>query len=128
MLFRSLSVKTRITTAVLAATPTSLNREVNSTVDQVITKWWQTGRQDGLRLTEFGDIAFQIAKIECFDAPIKKIDSGDWYIFLMELSRKIACPYYIDKWTVRLYDSKIAMLIALYGSLEQYLSVIKIRK
>jgi hypothetical protein len=124
----TLAVKTRITIAVLAVTPTSLNREVNSTVDQVIAKWWQTGRQDGLRLTEFGDIAFQIAEIECFVAPIKKIDPGEWYIFLLDLSLKIKCPYYIDKGALRIYDSKIAMLIALYGSLEQYLSVIKIRK
>jgi hypothetical protein len=124
----TLEAKTRITAAVLATTPTTLNREVHSTIDQVIAKWWQTGRQDGLRLTEFGDIAFQIAEIEFGDVPIKKIDPGEWYIFLLELSRKITCPYYIDKWTVRLYDSKIVMLITLYGSLEQYLSVIKLRK
>jgi hypothetical protein len=56
---------------------------------------------------------------------------------MLEINKKIKCPYYLGvnkiegkkkKLYMRLYDSKIAMLIELYGNLIGYLDSIKVRK
>ena len=107
------------------------------TLDQAMSKWWMTMRSatGGLRLTEMGDLAFRHAKIEFYDHPIKiSIDDG-WYNILIELNKKITCPYYIgvnmikdEKGPfIRLYDSKISMLVQLYGDFMPYLNSIKVR-
>jgi hypothetical protein len=103
-----------------------------------MSKWWMTMRSlnGGLRLTDMGDLAFRHAHLEYFEHPLQiKIDDG-WYNILLELNQKIACPYYIgvnkEKEKVgpyiRLYDSKISMLVTLYGDFFSYLNSIKARK
>lgn len=111
--------------------------DLHATVDDTVFQWWMTGRQDGLRLTDLGDASFRLAGIEFFNCPADKIPPGSWYNFLMELNKKIKCPYYlnVNKFEngksepyIRLYDSKIAMMMTLYGDLESYLESIKVRK
>ncbi|NBP59469.1 hypothetical protein EBU71_23515, partial [bacterium] len=48
--------------------------------------------------------------------------------FILELSKKINCPYYVGLKTqnknsayIRIYDGKIAMMIAIYGNIWDYL-------
>ena len=122
------STKRLITEAVFEKLPTS----ARIGIDQAIFRWWMSGRQDGLRLTELGDKAFKLADVESFSHPLEKITSGKWYTFLLELSKKMKCPYYIgvkdNKNFIRIYDSKIAMLITLYGTFQEYLDSIKSRK
>ena len=66
------------------------------TFENAMKKWWQNPRRDaGLRLSPMGNQAFQTAGIEYSDHEIKKIGKS-YYGFVIELSKKIKCPYYID--------------------------------
>lgn len=106
------------------------------TFDNAMKKWWQNPRRDGgLRLSPSGDLEFRSAGIEFSDHVIKKIGKS-YYGFVVDLSKKIKCPYYIDVSKsdtgnvpyIRLYDSRIAMMLTLYGDLESYLDSVKVRK
>jgi hypothetical protein len=106
------------------------------TFDNAMKKWWQNPRRDvGLRLKPMGDHEFRNAGIEYSDHEIKKIGKN-FYGFVIDLSKKIKCPYYIDVSKsetgnipyIRLYDSRIAMMLTLYGDLESYLESIKVKK
>lgn len=126
--------KKQITGVVLKQIPKNLNYDLDgrSTPEDFISKWWYTGRGEGLRLTEAGDDAFRIAQIEFYEYPIGNINTN-YYGFLTELNKKILCPYFLGLNTskqrhepiIRLYDSEIAMLIVLYGSLREYLNSIR---
>jgi len=124
------SAKRLITEAVLAQLP-----EQDSPIEDIIFEWWMTGRQDGLRLTAMGDTAFRLAEIEYFNCPADKLPPGSWYNFLIELTRKMKCPYFLGSTKeekrepyIRIYDSKIAMMLTIYGSLQEYLESIQIKQ
>lgn len=103
-------------------------------IEDIIFKWWFTGRQEGLRLTDEGVIAFQLADIEFYDHEFKQ-DGQSYHSFILELNKKIKCPYYLGvnksnkfkSFYIRLYDSKIAMMLGLYGDLKEYLNSIKVK-
>ena len=131
------STKQIITEAVLAQLPDKSNSEYNIPIDQLIFQWWKTGRQDGLRLTNTGDLVFRLAEIEYFVYPMERITDGSWYTFMLELNKKIKCPYYLgvnsndgkkNSPFIRVYDSKIAVLISLYGNVKTYMDSVKVRK
>ena len=104
-------------------------------VEDLYTKWFYTGRNEGYRLTEIGDQAFRLAEIEFYEIPVGNIEFGH-YEFLLELNKKIRCPFYLsvkrstvlnrDVYNIhpiiRIYDSEVAMMIGLYGSLLDYLN------
>ena len=129
------SLKRKITEAILAEIPKSHRIYHELPIDDVIFKWWFTGRQDGLRLTDEGVTAFELADIEFYDHEFKQ-EGQSYHNFVLELNKKIKCPYYLgvnkkDKsktFYIRLYDSKISMLMNLYGSLREYLNSIKVKK
>ena len=129
------SLKRKITEAILAEIPKSHRIYHELPIDDVIFKWWFTGRQDGLRLTDEGVTAFELADIEFYDHEFKQ-EGQSYHNFVLELNKKIKCPYYLgvnkkDKsktFYIRLYDSKISMLMNLYGSLQEYLNSIKVKK
>lgn len=129
------SQKQRITEAVLAEIPNSHRIYHELPIEDVIFKWWFTGRQEGLRLTDEGVTAFQLADIAFYDYEFKQ-DGQSYHSFIMELNKKIKCPYYLgvnkkDKTKsvyIRLYDSKVAMMLGLYGNLQEYLKSIKEKK
>lgn len=100
--------------------------------EHAMKSWWQNPRRDGpLRLTSIGDLSFRHAKLEHHDHPIKTKDKS-YYKFIMELGKKIKCPYYIDihvdtkKPYIRLYDDRISMMLNLYGDLDTYLNSVRI--
>lgn len=107
------------------------------TYDKAIKNWWFTQpSSNNLRLTIVGDQAFRDAEIEFFDLPIS-IDHSTYYSFITQCGRKLKCPYYIgvnkvenEKKSpfIRLYDSKIAVLMSLYGDIHSYLDSIKERQ
>ena len=106
----------------------------NITFDYAMKHWWQNPMRDrAMRLTNVGDLSFRYAKLEYHDHPMKTIDKS-YYNFVLELSKKIKCPYYIDvnvddkKPFIRLYDDRISMMLNLYGDLDSYLNSIKVRK
>jgi hypothetical protein len=95
--------------------------------------WWTNIRlTGGLGLTEHGDAMFRLAEIECHDFEIQRNpDIGILFTSLM-LNRELECPHfsYYTKYKryIRIYDSRIAMLIALTGDIYLYLSRVKNRK
>jgi hypothetical protein len=124
-------LKYQITEAVLKQLPYE-----NTPLDKVIRSWWFTMTQDGLRLTTLGDRNFQEAKIEYYRCPCA-VKHMSWYQFINDCSKKLKCPYFlgVDKKEnekpepfIRLYDSKIAMLMTLYGDIQSYLDSIKVRQ
>ena len=129
--------KVKITEAVVKELPESSKADIGEDIDKILTRWWATGRQDGLRLTEYGDLNFRMAEIEFYnfslENDIKNNPKQEWHLFLLECNKKIKCPYYLgvnkikDKKIpyIRFYDSKIAMMVELYGSLRDYLNSLK---
>ena len=105
----------------------------NLTTHQLMFLWWTTGRSSsGLRLSEEGRDAFELAEIEYYEYPVylTKDQQKDFSIkkFTLDLGKKINCPYYIglknkkkNSAYIRVYDSKVAMLISLYGNLIDFL-------
>jgi hypothetical protein len=132
----SKSLKETITEVVLAQLPESLSNEKNTTVDKLLFRWWMTGRQDGLRLTDIGDLAFRTADIEYYQYELKLHPETQYHAYILELNKKIKCPYYMGVNKdgkkafpyIRFYDSKIAMMISLYGNVNEYLDSIKVNK
>lgn len=129
------SHKYLITVAVAKELPDELKEERETPVDSLLFKWWQTGRQEGLRLTDYGDLAFRLAEIEFYQYDLKPQPASTYHAWLMELTKKIKCPYYIgvnkdgkkSKPFIRFYDSKIAMMVSLYGNVNEYLDSIKVK-
>lgn len=124
--------KKEITEAILSELPQCNWHDMP--LDTVVFRWWVTGRGGfGLRLSDEGVSAFAEANIEYYEFPLgasKKPFSPE--AFIQELSKKIACPYYIgvnnNKKTapvIKLYDNKIAMMMTLYGTLREYLDSVK---
>lgn len=131
--------KRLITEAVVKELPEASRKDIHD-VDSILTRWWATGRQDGLRLTDYGDLNFRMAEIEFYEfnleKDIKKHPGIEWNNFLLECNRKIRCPYYLGvnknegktkTIYIRFYDSKIAMMVELYGSIRDYLNSVKDR-
>lgn len=107
------------------------------TYDDAMKKWWMTVRSDrGLRLTDAGDLAFKYAEIEYYDYKCKFEKGQSMHAIILELSKKIKCPYYLgvnklenkkSEPYIRLYDSRIAVMVSLYGSITEYLKSLKER-
>ena len=123
-----------ITEAVIKQLPTGFEQ----TIEEAMKTWWFTGsNSDVLRLSEKGDVHFRIAQIEFYQYDfIPKIDDS-YYKYMSDLGKKMRCPYFLgvnkvegkkSKPYIRLYDSKIAMLIELYGDIVGYLDSVKVKK
>ena len=130
------SLKQIITEAVAKELPDELREERESTVDSLLFKWWQTGRGEGLRLTDYGDLAFRMAEIEFYQYELTAKPINSYHQWVMELNKKIKCPYFMgvnkdgkkSKPYIRFYDSKIAMMVSLYGNVNEYLDSIKVTR
>lgn len=105
------------------------------TTDELIFHWFVTGRSgEGLRLTDSGNQALLSIGIEYYDFAFSLKPPVRWNQFLLILDRKVKTLYYLGakkidnsgkNQYIRFYDSKIAMLVTLYGDLESYLSSLK---
>lgn len=132
------SKKQILTEIVLKALPSNLNYYKELDIDTIIFKWWVTGRAgEGLRLTEEGMEAFLDADIEHYDFDLGIPKNKKNFVpeaFILELNKKIKCPYYIglnkskgNEPFFRIYDAKIAMLLNIYGTLREYLDSVKVK-
>jgi hypothetical protein len=123
--------KTVITQAVLReiTTPTM---DHGLPIDRVVFSWWRGGRNStSLRLSDQGFQAFCTAGIAFYEFPLitdhTKISITNPSKFVLELGRKIKCPFYVMKSSekkqlvIRIYDDQIAVIMTLYGSLQEYL-------
>jgi hypothetical protein len=101
------------------------------TFETAMKDWWYTSAtSDGMRLTDVGDLSFRQAEFEFYEIVMALDRKMSFYQFITELNNKIKCPYYIftdhDRVSkIRLYDSRIAMMITLHGGLFGYLRSIK---
>ena len=129
------SIKRRITKAVLEQIP-------NNGIDlerAMRTFWLDIRSEGGLRLSDTGDQAFKTADIENFEFPFRLqriTDKEPIYSYqnlMLDLSLKVTCPYYIGRHKptepyLKIYDSKVAMIINLYGDIYEYLRNSQIRR
>jgi hypothetical protein len=81
------SIKQIITEAVLAELPD--NKSIDSTADNLMMRIWISGRQDGLRLTEYGDFIFRMAEIEYYQSDFKLRQGTSEHAYVMEINKKI---------------------------------------
>jgi hypothetical protein len=129
------SYKEQITNAVIEQLPEAMR---TFTPDECLRRWWQTGaRGNGLRLTDMGDTMFRIAEIEFYQYDFTKKIEGSYHSYILDLSKKLKCPYFLgvnkqqgkkSQPYIRLYDSKVAMMVSLYGDIDSYLKSIKVHK
>jgi hypothetical protein len=125
--------KESITKLVLKQLPLESRDYNNLTLEQIIFRWWETGRSgSSLRLRDEGDQCFKLAGITyyeyAFSYKLKEFKHPK--LFALKLQRKIKCPFYIGVKTINgknnqpyihIYDDKLALLIGLFGSIEDYL-------
>lgn len=123
MNYLSLS-KEQIVKTIIKEIPSEINPFLHKNIDRLIFDWWFTANGSGLRLTELGHKAFSMANIEYFEFQLGPIKS--WNIALLNLSKKINCPYFISAYKIiKIYDSKIAVLITLHGDVFSYVDSIR---
>lgn len=102
--------------------------------DDIIFKIWTTGRSgNGLGLTDKGFDAFTQASFKHYDYVITdllKKNNKNFIRLSWIIDKKIKCPYYINLKQlperhayIRIYDSRIAMMINLYGSFAEYIEL-----
>lgn len=124
-------LKVTITEAVRKQLPSD-----STPLEKIISDWWFTKSGESLRLSPMGDMMFRMAEIEFFDLPLK-VKHESWNAFVTNCGKKLKCPYYIGvnknntklaEPYIRLYDSKIAVLISLYGDIQSYLESVKARQ
>lgn len=108
--------------------------------DVLLYRWWFTARTGtGLRLTDEGKEAFEVADIAFYEYDISFKDRAKDFKpekFVLELNKKLDCPFYLgvkkqgnsNTTYIRLYDHKIAMVLTLYGNIFDYLDSIKVKK
>lgn len=130
-----MSSKETLTKIILAEKP-----DIPLNYEQALKTWWMNIRKDGgLRLTDQGDVALRKVDFEYFDFDFTLTNSNvalSWNQFVLELNKKMPCPYYINVTPregkkmpfIRVFDSRVAMLINLYGSVDRYIELSKARK
>jgi len=133
-----MKTKQEITQAIIDILEIDKSQPENS-LNKLIFKWWATGRSgSGLRLTEDGMQAFTLAELEYFDFPVfvdhkhTNLKKEELKQFTLNLGKKLKCPWYIGLKNqtaksayIRIYDSKVAMMITLYGSFLEYIDSAK---
>jgi hypothetical protein len=112
-----------------------LPEHIKINLDDASKHWFVDFRKEGgLRLSDAGDLAFRTADLEFFDFPFTVKDLPDGLSKgLVRLSKRMKCPYYLGtkkvdgKVTgfVRIYDSRIAMMINLYGNFASYIESLR---
>ncbi len=101
-----------------------------SDVELALIKWWSNIRNNGgLKLTDYGVRAFKDAGLEYFDYPFRNLSSS----VLIKFDRYMPCPYHLElcaagKWQIRIYDSRIAMLIGLHGTIIDYVDSLDVKR
>lgn len=106
--------------------------EPNIDISKLYKRYWVTGRSTkNLRLTDEGKNAFDMLDLEYFEFNLNT-DTNRFNYHVINIGKKIKTPFWIGLRTryyksayIRIYDSKIAMLINLYGSFQDYLDSIK---
>jgi hypothetical protein len=122
--------KTKITEILYQNLKDKLEPDID--VNKLYKRYWFTGRSTrNLRLTDEGKNAFELLDLEFFDFHLDTTtDSFNYYI--INIGKKLKTPFWIGfknrfykSAYIRIYDSKAAMLITLYGSFKEYMETKK---
>jgi len=97
-------------------------KELKSEIDS--SEWWWLPTEDSWRLTWLGYASFVDIDVECWEFDFSNTHKIQPWVYL-KLSRNLHVPYYIvdnkkhNKLVV--FDSREAVAISLFGSLERWL-------
>lgn len=100
-------------------------------LQSALTNWWMNFRQGGgLRLTSSGYQALVQCQLSqhSFDLPVELQRTAK---FLLALDRKLNCPYYIEpgrKPKITLFGQQQAVMLALYGDIEKWMTLFLLRQ
>lgn len=130
--------KATVTKIVLKNLPPDNNVYSLLPIDKVIFRWFISGRSGtSWQLKQEGEDCFQLAQISYYDYKLfpegRKKSSIKPGQLIQTLQKKLNSPFSLhigikhnEKQNfkepfVRIYDDKLAMLISLYGSVEEYI-------
>lgn len=90
------------------------------------SNWWRNIRDSGgLGLTELGNAKFTEAEIEFWDFNLPSDFGMNLTKFNFLLDRKMPCPYILlfsrKQSIIRIYDSRVAVTISLWGGIDKLL-------
>lgn len=125
--------KYKLTSTIFENIPDHVNPWRDKTLDSLVSDWWMTKRSPSCyRLSDTGKLAFQLADIKGYEFPIRLEDKNQYLRMFRQglLSKKVKCPYFvglknthINSAYIIVYDSRIAMMITLYGDILDYLGI-----
>jgi len=104
----------------------------NIKLNELYKKFWFTGRStENMRLTDEGKNALEMLDLEFFEFHLNtNTDRFNYHV--INIGKKLKTPFWIGfknrlykSAYIRIYDSKVAMLITLYGNFDEYLQSIK---
>jgi hypothetical protein len=96
---------------------------------RALKNWWYitSSISTNLRLTDLGDHAFRMADLEYRDLPWTTHAITENFAGILTKLGTLECPFYTGKknrteiW-IRIYDSRVAVMIVLHGSVENYIN------
>lgn len=125
--------KEKLTKIVFENLSVDINPWKDMSIDRLVSEWWMTKRSSNcFRLSDSGKLAFELAEIQGYTFPFKVQDRDQYNLMFAKgiLSKKIKCPYFIGLKNTRLdsayiivYDSRVAMMITLYGDILDFLGI-----
>lgn len=93
-------------------------------LDQARLLWWYNIRPSGgLRLRKEGFDCFNLAEIESWNITVEKSELTKK--FIIDLDRRLTCPYFIAKDRIFLFGNREAVMALLHGSMTRYLSSLR---
>jgi hypothetical protein len=103
------------------------------TFDLAMKTWWQNIRTTGgLGLTYDGDRIFKSVGLDYWNFEIGPASSITVLSTAIKLDKQVPCPYYFysekKKRMIRVYDSRVATLVTLYGDFTSYLNTLLEKK
>ena len=110
-----------------------INPDYNdASVDDAMAIWWQNPRSTGgFGLSYAGQLAFEKAEIEYVEFDEGPSSYMGNMSFAAALNAKMVVPYYFysneKRKKIKIYDSRVTMLIAFYESVGAYLNTIERR-
>jgi hypothetical protein len=122
--------KTKITEILYQNLKDKLEPDID--VNKLYKRYWFTGRSTkNLRLTDEGKKAFEMLDVEFFEFHLNT-DTDRFNYHVINIGKKLKTPFWIGfknrfykSAYIRIYDSKTAMLITLYGSFKEYMETKK---
>jgi len=109
--------------------PILQEKNIDISVNRAMKTWWRNPRKSGgLELTDRGHNSFEFANLEHYNVEYCFDDYSARFNILFTLNKKLSCPYYIQNrkkiMNIKIYDSRIYVLINLYGGIQDYLNTI----